>query len=177
MDRRFGRLNRRESDPARFRFWHGKATSGSRGTAQQRRDGAVTARRSRCDGLGLSWAARAGRGRAAARIRQTRPLYRFVTKQRNIRYWRRASSRLTGPGGRLSHERVSMRSAAGVGLGGMVLLLTASSGRLQAQTTYPNVKVTGRLQEQFYYFNNKDYAPGVGPESNFFTRRARIEAR
>ena len=70
-----------------------------------------------------------------------------------------------------------MRSAAGVGLGGMVLLLTASSGRLQAQTTYPNVKVTGRLQEQFYYFDNKDYAPGVGTESNFFTRRARIEAR
>ena len=47
----------------------------------------------------------------------------------------------------------------------------------QAQTTYPNVKVTGRLQEQFYYFGNEDYAATVGPQSNFFTRRARIEAR
>jgi hypothetical protein len=47
----------------------------------------------------------------------------------------------------------------------------------QAQTTYPNVKVTGRLQEQFYYFDNSDYASAVGPENNIFTRRARIEAR
>ena len=47
----------------------------------------------------------------------------------------------------------------------------------QAQTTYPNVKVTGRLQEQFYYFGNEDYAATVGPQSNVFTRRARIEAR
>ena len=47
----------------------------------------------------------------------------------------------------------------------------------QAQTTYPNVKVTGRLQEQFYYFDNDDYAATTGPKTNFFTRRARIEAR
>jgi hypothetical protein len=60
---------------------------------------------------------------------------------------------------------------------GSVVLLAVVTGGLQAQTTYPNVKVTGRLQEQFYYFDNKDYAPGVGTESNFFTRRARIEAR
>lgn len=46
-----------------------------------------------------------------------------------------------------------------------------------AQTTYPNVKLTGRLQEQFYFFGNEDYASTTGPQSNFFTRRARIEAR
>jgi hypothetical protein len=33
------------------------------------------------------------------------------------------------------------------------------------------------LQEQFYYFNNDDYGAITGPNSNFFTRRARIEAR
>jgi len=46
-----------------------------------------------------------------------------------------------------------------------------------AQTSYPNVKLSGRLQEQFYYFSNEDYAPVLGPQSNIFTRRARIEAR
>jgi hypothetical protein len=46
-----------------------------------------------------------------------------------------------------------------------------------AQTTYPNVRLSGRLQEQFYYFSNEDYAATVGPRSNTFTRRARIEAR
>ncbi len=60
---------------------------------------------------------------------------------------------------------------------GSALLLTGSLGHLQAQTVYPNVKVTGRLQEQFYYFGNEDYAATVGPQDNFFTRRARIEAR
>jgi hypothetical protein len=55
-----------------------------------------------------------------------------------------------------------------------LILGTVSAG---AQTTYPNVKLTGRLQEQFYYFDNSDYAATVGPQSNFFTRRARIEAR
>jgi len=55
--------------------------------------------------------------------------------------------------------------------------LVAGLGVVQAQTTYPNVKVTGRLQEQFYYFDNSDYASSVGPKSNVFTRRARIEAR
>jgi hypothetical protein len=70
-----------------------------------------------------------------------------------------------------------MRLPACAALGGSVVLLAVLSGGLPAQTTYPNVKLTGRLQEQFYYFDNKDYAPGVGTESNFFTRRARIEAR
>jgi Phosphate-selective porin O and P len=59
----------------------------------------------------------------------------------------------------------------------MTLALVTGVSVAQAQTTYPNVKVTGRLQEQFYYFDNKDYTATVGPESNFFTRRARIEAR
>src|SRR6188472_3929276 len=59
-------------------------------------------------------------------------------------------------------------------------LVVATIGCLEsagAQTTYPNVKVTGRLQEQFYVFDNEPYAATVGSESNFFTRRARIEAR
>jgi hypothetical protein len=58
-----------------------------------------------------------------------------------------------------------------------VAILVGLAGRVQAQTTYPNVRVTGRLQEQFYYFGNGDYAATTGPKSNFFTRRARIEAR
>lgn len=70
-----------------------------------------------------------------------------------------------------------MRSLALRLLGGMALVVVAGTGRVHAQTTYPNVKVTGRLQEQFYYFDNEDYAAAVGPKSNVFTRRARIEAR
>ena len=62
-------------------------------------------------------------------------------------------------------------------LAGSALVLTGGLCGLQAQTAYPNVKVNGRLQEQFYYFGNTDYAATVGPQSNFFTRRARIEAR
>lgn len=57
------------------------------------------------------------------------------------------------------------------------LLTSIALGSASAQTTYPNVKLTGRLQEQFYYFSNEDYAATVGPRANFFTRRARIEAR
>jgi hypothetical protein len=62
-------------------------------------------------------------------------------------------------------------------LSGAALAVTVAAGSASAQTQYPNVKVTGRLQEQFYYFNNEDYAATVGSQSNFFTRRARIEAR
>jgi hypothetical protein len=58
-----------------------------------------------------------------------------------------------------------------------VLLATIAIGSASAQTTYPNVKMTGRLQEQFYYFDNEPYATTVGSKDNFFTRRARIEAR
>ena len=60
---------------------------------------------------------------------------------------------------------------------GAVLLATIAVGSASAQTTYPSIRLSGRLQEQFYYFSNEDYAATVGPKSNFFTRRARIEAR
>lgn len=70
-----------------------------------------------------------------------------------------------------------MRSLAQRMVSGATALLVAGVGLAQAQTTYPNVKVNGRLQEQIYYFGNEDYAAAVGPQSNVFTRRARIEAR
>jgi hypothetical protein len=70
-----------------------------------------------------------------------------------------------------------MRSTARRVLGGLAVAMTAGLGTAHAQTAYPNVKVTGRLQEQFYWFGNEDYAASAGPESNVFTRRARIEAR
>jgi hypothetical protein len=57
-----------------------------------------------------------------------------------------------------------------------VVLATAATP-IAAQVTFPNVRLNGRLQEQFYYFGNEDYAATTGPKSNFFTRRARIEAR
>jgi phosphate-selective porin O/P len=62
-------------------------------------------------------------------------------------------------------------------LGGVALVATLALGTASAQTTYPNVKLTGRLHEQFYYFDNEPYAATTGPKANFFTRRARIEAR
>ena len=61
-----------------------------------------------------------------------------------------------------------------IGVGLLSLLGAASAA---AQTTYPSVKVTGRLQSQFYYFGNEDYTASTGSKSNFFIRRARIEAR
>src|ERR687894_2457199 len=64
------------------------------------------------------------------------------------------------------------RTASGLGLA-VVLGMSSAEG----QTTYPNVKLSGRLQEQFYYFSNEDFAATVGPQSNVFTRRARVEAR
>ena len=60
---------------------------------------------------------------------------------------------------------------------GVLLGTTVSIGSASAQTTYPNVKLTGRLHEQFYFFDNEDYAATTGAKANFFTRRARIEAR
>jgi Phosphate-selective porin O and P len=59
----------------------------------------------------------------------------------------------------------------------VTLLSGAIAGPSAAQTTYPDIKVTGRLQEQFYYFDNDVLAAQVGPQSSIFTRRARIEAR
>ncbi|HEY8256532.1 MAG TPA: porin [Gemmatimonadales bacterium] len=70
-----------------------------------------------------------------------------------------------------------MRSVMRRALAGSAILLGCGLGGLSAQTVYPNVKLSGRLQEQFYYFDNTDYAGTVGAQSNFFTRRARIEAR
>ncbi len=70
-----------------------------------------------------------------------------------------------------------MTVQAGRILSGTVLLATIAVGSASGQTTYPNIRLSGRLQEQFYYFSNDDYAATVGPKSNFFTRRARIEAR
>jgi phosphate-selective porin O/P len=61
--------------------------------------------------------------------------------------------------------------------GGTALVLLLGAASAAAQTVYPNVRLTGRLQEQFYYFDNEPYAATVGPKDNFFTRRARIEAR
>jgi hypothetical protein len=58
-----------------------------------------------------------------------------------------------------------------------IVLGSTAAGHAVAQTTYPNVRLSGRLQEQFYYFSNEDYAGTVGSQANFFTRRARIEAR
>lgn len=54
-------------------------------------------------------------------------------------------------------------------------LLTCAAP-VAAQTSYPNVRISGRLHQQFYAFGNSAYAADVGPESNFFVRRARIEA-
>ena len=70
-----------------------------------------------------------------------------------------------------------MRQSVCRTLAGTALLLVAGAGVGTAQTTYPNIKLSGRLQEQFYYFDNEAYAAQVGPKSNIFTRRARIEAR
>ena len=70
-----------------------------------------------------------------------------------------------------------MRRSALVTLATTVILLAVGTGAANAQTTYPSIKVSGRLQEQFYYFDNEAYAAQLGPKSNVFTRRARIEAR
>jgi phosphate-selective porin len=70
-----------------------------------------------------------------------------------------------------------MRASARSTMAPVILLSATLAGRAAAQTTYPSVKLTGRLQEQFYFFDNSDYAPAVGTESNFFIRRARLEAK
>jgi hypothetical protein len=53
-------------------------------------------------------------------------------------------------------------------------LLALAATPVAGQTTYPNVKVSGRLQTQLYYFDNEDYNP---ISSDLFVRRARIEAK
>jgi hypothetical protein len=57
------------------------------------------------------------------------------------------------------------------------VLLVTCGGLAAAQTTYPSIKVTGRVQQQFYLFDNDPYAAQLGAQSNFFVRRARFEAR
>jgi hypothetical protein len=52
----------------------------------------------------------------------------------------------------------------------------AVTARLQAQATYPDIEIGGRLQQQFYWFDNAAFQADAGPQSNIFTRRARIEA-
>jgi len=66
----------------------------------------------------------------------------------------------------------------------LALLALVAVGTAAAQTTYPNVKLTGRLQAQFYDFNNGDNAIYQGlsgsaraPESSFLIRRARITVK
>ena len=56
---------------------------------------------------------------------------------------------------------------------GILLLLAHAAA---AQETYPRVEISGRVQQQFYSYDNDAYAESVGPRSNFFIRRARIEA-
>jgi Phosphate-selective porin O and P len=55
-------------------------------------------------------------------------------------------------------------------------LLLFGSLELAAQTTYPSVRIAGRLQTQAYYFDNEDLQATTGPSSTFFIRRARIQA-
>jgi hypothetical protein len=62
------------------------------------------------------------------------------------------------------------------GLLGIALVLPAFATESGAQTTYPDIEINGRVQQQFYWFGNDAYADEVGPESNFFIRRARFEA-
>ncbi len=59
----------------------------------------------------------------------------------------------------------------------IVIGSTAAAGNAVAQTTYPNVRLSGRLHAQYYYFGNEDYSSITGSRSNFFIRRARVEAR
>lgn len=59
------------------------------------------------------------------------------------------------------------------------LALVSLAVAARAQTTYPEVKIEGRLQTQGYFLDNADSvhrAAGAGPQSNFFIRRARIQA-
>jgi phosphate-selective porin O/P len=43
--------------------------------------------------------------------------------------------------------------------------------------TYPNVRITGRVQFQAYALDNGDFAAIIGPTSTFYARRVRVEAR
>ena len=77
-----------------------------------------------------------------------------------------------------------MRSTLLRSASGLALLTLLAAGAAAAQTTYPNVKLAGRLQVEYYNFNNSDNAlyatlPTAvrAPESSFLIRRARIEVK
>ncbi len=77
-----------------------------------------------------------------------------------------------------------MRSMMWRSASSLALLTLLTAGVAAAQTTYPNVKMAGRLQVEFYDFNNGENAiyaalPAAAraPESSFLIRRARIEAK
>ena len=77
-----------------------------------------------------------------------------------------------------------MRSTMWRSASSLALLTMLTAGAAAAQTTYPNVKVGGRLQVEFYDFNNGENAlyaalpaSARAAESNFLIRRARIEAK
>ena len=67
-----------------------------------------------------------------------------------------------------------MRCSVVLRLAGLGAGLAMMASPAVAQTTYPNVKVSGRLHTQAYYFDNDDYNP---ISSDIFVRRARIEAK
>lgn len=91
---------------------------------------------------------------------------------------------LRGAESRAPHERVDMRSLMWRSASSLALVTLLTAGAAAAQTTYPNVKMAGRLQVEFYDFNNGENAiyqalPAAAraPESSFLIRRARIEAK
>ena len=74
----------------------------------------------------------------------------------------------------------SYRRAAPVAVLLFARLLSAQQDSASDRAaSYPSFKVAARLHFQGYYFDNKDYAAASlgnpGPQSSFFTRRARIE--
>lgn len=73
------------------------------------------------------------------------------------------------------HEREFMRTLKS-GVLVATAWLVAASIPASAQVTYPNARIGGRLQTQAYFFSNEDFASSTGPQSNFFVRRARIQA-
>jgi Phosphate-selective porin O and P len=68
---------------------------------------------------------------------------------------------------------MSITRALGAALAATFALGSVAS--LAAQTTYPSAKIKGRLQTQYYNFNHTTFADDSG-SSNFFIRRARIQA-
>lgn len=106
-------------------------------------------------------------------------LYRSVTRAHRFRDRLAASSRADPLGLEplTQTERARMRRSPRWTLLATTLLAVSGGSIASAQTTYPNIKMTGRLQQQFYFFDNEAYAASVGPKSNFLIRRARFEAR